>query len=134
MMLIDDDEAVVFIHQILLKKLNPNLRFTLAGNGREALEFADTVKIPEDCPQLILLDINMPLMNGWEFLEECHRRDPAGEKDVIVFVVTSSLNPDDLERARSFSKVSEYFTKPLDFVELEEAIGQHFSIPKSASA
>lgn len=133
-MLIDDDEAVTFIHQIQLRKLNPNLRFTIAANGQEALAYADTVSGPEDCPQLILLDINMPLMNGWEFLEECHRRDPEGERDIHVFVVTSSMNPDDLERARSFKHVVEYFTKPLDFHDLKETIERFFALPKSVDA
>ena len=64
-------------------------------------------------PDLIFLDINMPGMNGWEFLEEYNRLNKKLHGQVIIIMLTTSDNPDDAERSKTWNFISDYITKPL---------------------
>lgn len=79
-------------------------------NGREAIDYLDLVAGESD-QVLVLLDLNMPEMNGWDFLEACKERPYS--KKVYVVVVTSSLFREDQKKAESYEQVIGYFTKPL---------------------
>jgi CheY-like chemotaxis protein len=113
--LIDDDELVNFLNQEIIRDSYPdkNVRcFESASNALEVIkDIIETAK--PQLPQLILLDINMPVMDGWEFLEEIKRLPKNGLKDCKVIMHTSSIDPRDIEKAKTYSFVIDYITKPL---------------------
>ncbi len=124
-LIIDDDHVSVLAIKRALKKLKIINPVQVARDGREALEmlrgeFGDGHRLP---PYLVTLDLNMPRMNGFEFLEEV-RKDPALHRLVIfVVMLTTSLNPQDKERAMGFSCVRLFITKPLTVEDLDEVAG-----------
>ena len=106
-MLVEDDEVDIMNVQRTFKKQNVQHRLDVARDGREALLHLRTVGTK---PQVILLDINMPRMNGLEFLREL-RADPKLAR-IAVFVMSTSANPSDKSIAFQFN-VAGYIVKPL---------------------
>lgn len=131
-LLVDDDDATNFINRKILSKLKVAEQIHIALNGKEAIEFLENQdKDPENgpriaTPQLILLDINMPVMDGWEFMEAYHRLSEEKKADVIVVMLSTSGNPDDIKRAESNPEISGYKTKPLHPDIMLEIIEKHF--------
>ncbi|WP_075290127.1 response regulator [Pararhizobium arenae] len=103
---VDDDEGDLFICSYTIRKFDPNIKVLKALNGREALDVLHTTT-----PDAIILDINMPIMNGFEFLDryaiEFERHAP------VVAMLTSSHLAADRERAMRYNFVKSYFEKPL---------------------
>ena len=127
-LLIDDDEATNFLHELLLKGLFPEVQITLAWNGQEAIDFLKAVKNSEDLPDLIFLDINMPVMNGWEFLKEYEALSKDFYKSVVAFMVTSSLNKNDKQTADDSASIDLYLPKPITEEDLERVCKEHFGM------
>lgn len=122
--IIDDDSAYVYLTQriIMMKRLCQNL--LIYENGRIAMNgLLGILENDEDFPDLILLDINMPEMDGWQFLQEFTKLKPRLPKPVTIYLVTSSVDVRDVERARKFSDVSSYIIKPIDYPTLAELFG-----------
>jgi CheY-like chemotaxis protein len=115
-LLIDDDEINNFISIKLIKKALLNTEITACLNGKLAIELlADIQKNdPDKFPDYILLDINMPIMNGWEFLDEYKRLniDPLGQSR--IFIISSSVFSNDINKARSYQLVQNFISKPLN--------------------
>lgn len=88
-------------------------------NGREAIDYLDSVAGETD-QVLVLLDLNMPEMNGWDFLEACKERSYS--EKIHVVVVTSSLFREDQKKAESYEQVIGYFTKPLNTRNCQEIL------------
>lgn len=111
-LIIDDDPIVSFIHKSLVVKRNICSSPKNFSNGIEALDFlhVDSSK-EQDTHYLILLDINMPLMNGWEFLDALKDMEVARRAQVVV--VTSSPDKEDWEKANNLDLVAYYIEKPL---------------------
>lgn len=107
-MLIDDNETDQFLHEFIVQKFDPNIEIIKAYDGQEALDILEDL---ERAPDLILLDINMPGMNGFEFLDEFNC--DASMSSVVV-MLSSSNQDDDKDRAMSYECVKEYVVKPLD--------------------
>ena len=80
----------------------------------------DAIKGETIKPNLIFLDINMPAMNGWEFIEEFKKLDPVFTEDIKIVLLTTSNNPEDFERSKQIELVSEYINKPLSKEILED--------------
>ncbi|SDM42534.1 Response regulator receiver domain-containing protein [Catalinimonas alkaloidigena] len=117
-LLIDDDKVSNEVTQALLALADITQHVEVAVNGREGLDILSQkcVSIASDpCPDLIMLDINMPVMNGFEFLEQFTQTHFASKPKVVMY--TSSSAPGDLERARQFN-VAGYLTKPFDAQQL----------------
>lgn len=83
-------------------------------NGREALDFFSS-HCNDNCaiPDVIFLDINMPVMNGWDFIDEFRKIRPMISKDIMLYIVSSSADETDMIRARSLVLVDDYLTKPI---------------------
>jgi CheY-like chemotaxis protein len=96
------------------------------NTGSEALDYLRSIKDESEHPDLILLDINMPGMNGWEFLEEYERLDKRSQGKIVIIMLTTSDNIDDLERAKKWSFVSDYITKPLTKETMKEISNKYF--------
>ena len=110
-LLVDDDQVCNYINEDVIRHIDSSVKVHTALNGQRALDF---IQAQDDgCPQLILLDLNMPVMDGFEFLDE-FRNLPEEKKDHIAIVIlTSSDYEKDMERARQYRVVSAYITKPL---------------------
>ncbi len=110
---IEDDPITSVITELIVKRDLHCKEVQQYGNGQQAYDQLRTVLNDEArIPDLILLDLNMPLMDGWEFLDAF-----AGlpiPKQVCVFVLTSSIHPDDIAKSKYYKDVRGYFSKPLD--------------------
>ncbi|MBZ9728659.1 response regulator [Salegentibacter sp. JZCK2] len=110
--LIIEDDAVVAIMQKMWIAKTFNYKAELFSNGLEAVNFLDKELIDKpDETYLILLDLNMPVMNGWEFLEALEQRDYSAKVSVIV--VTSSKFREDYEKAKESPLVIDFLNKPI---------------------
>jgi CheY-like chemotaxis protein len=123
-LLVDDDKDFNFIHERLLKKMNCVESIEVAANGKIGLDFIMSNKCK---PNIIFLDINMPKMNGWEFLEAYNRLAEDEKANVVIVMLTSSLNPDDMAKAETFGCVRSFVAKPLDIESVEKILIQHFA-------
>jgi CheY-like chemotaxis protein len=118
-LLVDDD---IIFHMLNTKALNrigfSNSNIQTAMNGKQALEIFNVPENPGQFPDIILLDLNMPIMNGFEFMEAFQKLDLEKKQSVKIVVVTSSGNPNDIKRALNLG-ASEFLIKPLKDTELQ---------------
>jgi CheY-like chemotaxis protein len=128
-LLIDDDETTNFLNQALLRRMAVTDNVLVAGNGQEALELLHThcaSFASPTCPALILLDMKMPLMNGFEFLQVYTQRPPTENPAVIIIMLTTSLNLKDVEQMQGLP-IAGYLTKPLTRDKINQLLQEHFS-------
>jgi CheY-like chemotaxis protein len=115
-LLIDDDFTTNYLHKKIISKSEIDLPIEVANNGKEGidklLELNKTIN-DKDTLVLIFLDINMPVMDGWGFLEIFNKIKPTLNFSTNLFIVSSSINPDDEDRAKSNPEVLDYLPKPL---------------------
>lgn len=115
-LLVDDDPTFNFITETLLKSLQLTKSIDCVKNGQEALNVikdCSTTQNSEKCPDIIFLDLNMPVMNGFEFLQEYKERYSELKKNIQIYVLTSSINPKDREKIKEYP-IAGYLCKPLD--------------------
>jgi CheY-like chemotaxis protein len=126
-LLIDDSEADNFIHRRILKKADVSHNITIKKSGQDALDFLTTKG--EDgnkpAPELIFLDINMPGMTGWEFLEHYENLELEEKTGIIVCLLTTSVAEADEEKAKVRPQIKTYLHKPLS-VELVNSIFKEY--------
>lgn len=115
-LLVDDDETSNFLNELLIKGMDLVEEVSVASNGQEALEHLKNRD--NTVPQIIFLDLNMPVMDGFEFLEAF---EDTREIEVPVFILTSSNNFKDYERAKKFN-VAGYLIKPLTEEKIKDVL------------
>ncbi len=127
-LLIDDDEPTNFIHERVIKKLDCAEKVISLLSAEDALKYLQ-IKNGDNypCPDLIFLDINMPGMDGWEFLEEYQKLGSHQRGRIVVVMLTTSVNPDDEEKAHQLSGISGFRIKPLTREVLQEILEEHFA-------
>lgn len=112
--LIDDDEIFTFMTKRIIEKTNLTEQIKIFENGKEAIDFLkDAVDKPELLPEIIFLDLSMPILDGWGFLEEYIDLKPKFGKKITLYIVSSSVSPRDHERAKTYSEVSDFIIKPM---------------------
>lgn len=123
-LLVDDDSDDNFFHKLIINEMNITNRIDSVINGIEALAYLK--KENQTPPELIFLDINMPKMNGWEFLDQYKHLNEAQKGRVVIMILTTSANPDDIRRAEKLQQVTGFETKPLSKEVLSEILREHF--------
>jgi CheY-like chemotaxis protein len=121
-LLVDDDEISNYITEALIKEINMAKELSIATDGQQALDFLKQHPVINQKEQghiLILLDLNMPVMDGFEFMEECRKQ--SWKDKVTVIMLTSSSNPKDISRAKDYAFAG-YLQKPFSQEELKEII------------
>lgn len=125
---VDDDCTYIYSVSRILKASQVFKNYVVFNNGFEAMEYFKTVlKDAEKIPDILFLDINMPMMDGWHFLEEFAEIKPQMAKAVTIYMVSSSVLQQDMERAKNLSDVTGYIVKPIN-VEQFEKIFKFFEI------
>jgi len=112
--LIDDDYIYVLLTKRTLQQTNLVENIKVFGNGLEAIEYLSAnCDNPSHLPEVILLDLSMPIMDGWQFMEEFILLKPRIGKKITIYIISSSISPSDLIKAREISEVSDYYIKPV---------------------
>jgi CheY-like chemotaxis protein len=134
---VDDDTISLTISQLLLKRTGFASEVVTAIDGSEALEYFENLFANDpdpvgNAPELILLDINMPVMNGWEFLQEYNPRYVEKLVNTHIIILSSTIDPEDFALAKQYPVVMQFISKPLSIENLEELksapfIKQYFS-------
>lgn len=127
-LVIEDDFITMYLNRKVLKSANFCDNITEATNGEEALLYFENIEKGDNpmdnLPEVILLDLNMPVMDGWEFLQTFVPKFPEFVQKTNIFILSSSINPEDQERALKNPNIAAFLPKPLDQEE-------HFKIIKS---
>lgn len=131
-LLIDDDEPTNFLNRMTLEQADCARSVQIIQSGQEALDYLmhqGKYTQMDDCPHpdLIFLDINMPAMDGWEFLERYRLLPQTQKASIVMIMLTTSLNPDDQQRAGAIPEINGFEHKPLRIDRLEEVLQRYFS-------
>lgn len=111
--LIEDDVISATVAEFVLKRAFSQVQVQCFSNGQRAFDaLTDVLRDGAHLPDLILLDLNMPVMDGWEFLDVFSHLSL--HQEISVIVLTSSIHPEELAKLAHYSSVKSYFAKPLD--------------------
>ena len=126
-LLIDDDSTTNFLNTLLLKRLGVSENLLVAENGAEGLHTLTEActEASLTCPALVLLDVNMPVMNGVEFLENYQHLSLAVRQAIVVVLLTTSVHPRDLERVQQLP-IAGTISKPLTEEKVKGILQQYF--------
>src|SRR5579871_1249947 len=124
--IIDDDQLFVFLTKKTINATEINTNINEFGDGQAAIEYLkENSGNTELLPDIILLDLSMPIMDGWEFLEEYVPLTNTLGKKIKLYIYSSSISPHDIERSKSINAVSDFIIKPLfkeKFIEMLNGI------------
>ncbi|PST82754.1 response regulator [Pedobacter yulinensis] len=124
--IIDDDQIFTYLLSKKMKLLSFSDTLLVFKNGLEALKYLHPIlESPEILPSVILLDLNMPVLDGWQFLDEFTKFKI--NKKITVYIVSSSIDEADHERARGYKEVSQFFVKPItekDLLDMLAEVGE----------
>jgi CheY-like chemotaxis protein len=115
-LVIEDSEPEQFLCKIIIEKFNPSINVLQAYDGEEALALLNKI---DNKPEVIFIDINMPGLDGYQFLEK-YEQQYKEEESAFIAMLTSSNQPKDKERAEGYKCVNKYVEKPLTNETLEE--------------
>ena len=130
-LLVDDNAADNEYHKIIITQAGVCDHIKVALDGLKALEYIkNSAKKDQekDYPKanLIFLDINMPRVNGFEFLEKYKNLDEKLKSEIVIVMLTTSLNPDDKKKAENFKEINSFIHKPLLIELLQEIVEKNF--------
>ncbi len=124
-LLIDDDAVTNFLHESLIQEFNVTDNIKVIENGEDAFQYLKQFYLEGKCPELIFLDLNMPITNGFEFLESYKLLDSIRDDSVIIILSSSELDGDKVV-ADSFG-VNDFIVKPLTTEKLRDVFERHFN-------
>lgn len=124
---VDDDPITLMLCKMVISRADFAKKIITAQNGEEALDYFDDLKLNNlgaeisDYPKLIFLDLNMPVMGGWEFLDHFSKEEYRHAfKDCKVIVLSSTIDPDDINKAKTYPMVLDFLSKPISKEMLED--------------
>jgi len=122
--IIDDDPIFIYGIKRIMKEISFCKKITVYNNGQEALDgLTQLTQESNEIPQVILLDLNMPIMNGWEFLDEYIKIPNSNLEKVVIYITSSSVDPRDLEKIKDYKPwVHNYILKPVTPNDLENIL------------
>jgi CheY-like chemotaxis protein len=121
LLVIDDDEINIFIIKKIVGKTGFDVNTVAKGNGQLAIDYINSVVGNNEMfPDIILIDINMPILNGWDFIEAYEKLSI--DQKVDVYMLSSSVYENDIERAKSYKSVKGFISKPLSIERLSELL------------
>lgn len=110
--MIDDDSVIIYLTELIIKTVDFCKELKTFTKGEDALNtIREAAETGSKLPDLLLIDLNMPIFNGWHFLDALQEIERA--KDIPVFVFTSSIDPRDIEKSKTYSSIKDYIVKPL---------------------
>ena len=118
-LLVEDDPITIMVCDRIIKMTSFADKVVSCENGRVALDHLMAVKESGVVPSIIFLDINMPVMNGWDFLEEFDYVKEEFQPLPRIFLLSSTVDPEDYKRAKKFEMVQDFISKPLSREALE---------------
>ena len=119
--IIDDDPIFVYGTKRIIAEMNFCDDIIVFENGQDAIDgFITMSEHKEDLPAIVFLDLNMPIMNGWDFLEDFVKIPNQNRKKVVIYIISSSIDPRDLERIKNYKVVNNYILKPLSEDDLKK--------------
>ncbi len=121
--IIDDDDIYQFTTKRLIEISNSNHKVVGIDNGETAIETLGSIQNSDDFPDIIFLDINMPEVDGWKFLELFRGLSANIEKTIRIFMVSSSTDRSDKDKARSYPEIEDYIVKPFNL----EVLGKYLN-------
>ena len=126
-LLVDDDQTTNYLNQLLLKRLDVTDKILVALNGQEALNLllVHCQEASADCPALILLDVKMPVMDGFAFLEAYNKLPLLQKNAIIIVMLTTSLHPQDVDRVQQLN-IAGFLNKPLTENKINDVLKNHF--------
>lgn len=128
-MLIDDNKIDVFVSQKVIEKYDPNVKTRAFNNAVLALSYFKLLELNSNIkslslPEIILLDVNMPEMNGFNFFREFKELKVVREHEIAIYMLSSSVSPDDINKAQMEPECSGYIIKPLTLEKLKKFINE----------
>ncbi|HLF51542.1 response regulator [Flavobacterium sp.] len=123
LMIIDDDDVFVFLTKKTIAQVNVVENIKVFDNGLDSINYIkENWENADLLPEVIFLDLSMPIMDGWQFLDEYILLEPKIEKEIIIYVISSSISPEDLKKAKSINVVTDFIVKPITKEKLMEVI------------
>ncbi|MBR9861185.1 response regulator [bacterium] len=119
--IIDDDTIFQFTTKVKIEKLNLADEIKIFGDGEQIFQYLNET-ILADLPSILLLDINMPIADGWDFLEMYESLDADKKENMKIYMLSSSINPVDVEKADAHPRITKYITKPIQDQVLQEIL------------
>jgi len=127
--IVDDDPIYQFTAKKILQLSNLSGEIQQYLTGDDALEFIKNNRAQiEKLPDILLLDLNMPVMDGWMFLESYNKLKDTVGKEIIIYLVTSSIDPRDIAQSKSYGIVKDFISKPLDIEMVKEILSSNQKI------
>lgn len=130
-MLVDDDDTTNYLNKRMLEKLNAAGKVLIMKDGKQALEYLEkacqSVYSGEyPCPDLILLDIKMPVFDGFEFLNAYRKAKFNFSKEIVILMLSSSASFYDLEKIKEYPEVKRHYSKSLLEIDVKDIIEEYF--------
>lgn len=119
--IIDDDPLFRLIVERMLTRIDVSLNFVHCENGKVGVERVNN-QIISNSEFIILLDLNMPVLNGWGFLNEMHSKLLAAQSNFSLYILSSSKDKSDIEKSYRYSLVRKFFHKPLSIDDIMEIL------------
>ena len=126
-LLIDDSKATNFFNRKIIEKVGCVDEILVAENGKQALDYLQSDTLPE----VIFLDINMPVMNGWEFISEYQKLDEKYKDSIIVLMLGTELSEEEKKKVEAILEIKEYAQKMLSKEVVCNIITKYFGEPNS---